>query len=233
MAGGYHELYDQAGLVVRVDLNCWIKTGIEVRAWRAICQRGGDQRLLRLGGGTAAAEPAGNLAALVRKGRNCGIFYSLDAAYTLLRIAYLLPSAARPWPASCASARWQQRSVYPASTFAPRCWEGGMMARKPASAACAFCGREVAGTGMTKHLATCAERQAAIDKAEARAKRKAQPLLSHRRADTIDGLYWLHLEVAGSSTLRGCRQLSARRIWNRLFAAAQATSSSARRVTRG
>jgi len=39
------------------------------------------------------------------------------------------------------------------------------MARKPASAGtCAFCGREVAGTGMTKHLATCSERQAAIDR---------------------------------------------------------------------
>ncbi|MCB0066858.1 MAG: hypothetical protein KDD77_06905, partial [Caldilineaceae bacterium] len=76
-----------------------------------------------------------------------------------------------------------------------------MMARKPASAGtCAFCGREVAGTGMTKHLATCAERQAAIDKAEA-SKRKAQPLYHIVVRDTIDGLYWLHLEVAGSSTL--------------------------------
>jgi len=75
------------------------------------------------------------------------------------------------------------------------------MARKPTSAGtCAFCGREVAGTGITRHLSTCPERQAAIDKAEA-SKRKTQPLYHVVVRDNIDGLYWLHLEVAGSSTL--------------------------------
>jgi len=76
------------------------------------------------------------------------------------------------------------------------------MARKTVPAGvCAFCEREVAAAGMTKHLATCAARQAAIDKAEA-SKRKPQPLYHLVVRDAVDGTYWLHLEVAGSATLQ-------------------------------
>lgn len=75
------------------------------------------------------------------------------------------------------------------------------MARKVATTGvCAFCGREVAAAGMTKHLTTCAARRAAVDKAEA-SKHKPQILYHLIVRDTIDGVYWLHLEMAGSASL--------------------------------
>ena len=77
------------------------------------------------------------------------------------------------------------------------------MARKPASAGtCAFCGRQVAGTGMTKHLATCAETPGRHRQGRGEQKRRHRSRsITSSCLHTIDRLYWLHLEVAGSSTL--------------------------------
>ncbi|HHY54966.1 MAG TPA: plasmid pRiA4b ORF-3 family protein [Chloroflexi bacterium] len=76
------------------------------------------------------------------------------------------------------------------------------MARKAASpGVCAFCAREMAAAGVAKHLAVCAARLAAIDKAEA-SKRKSQSLYHLIVRDAVDGTYWLHLEAPAATTLQ-------------------------------
>lgn len=74
------------------------------------------------------------------------------------------------------------------------------MARKATPAGtCAFCGRQVAAAGVTKHLTSCSARLAAIDKAEA-SKRKSQALYHLIVRDAVDGTYWLHLEAPAATT---------------------------------
>lgn len=76
------------------------------------------------------------------------------------------------------------------------------MARKKQSrGACAFCGKDYTAGGMSKHLAACAERKQAVEKADA-SRRKSQPLYSLRVRDAYDGSsYWLHLEMSGTARL--------------------------------
>ena len=66
--------------------------------------------------------------------------------------------------------------------------------------ACAFCGHKMARGAMSKHLATCPERQAQIDKAEATG-RKPQTLYQLAVRDKEFTAFWLLLEVNGAAPL--------------------------------
>lgn len=93
VTGSYRELYDQAGLMLRVDAEHWIKTGIEyvhgVQYVSAVVTNDfSDWSVAPLAGNPPAIRLR-----VVRKAEAVEIFYSLDGAdYTLLRIAYLLPA---------------------------------------------------------------------------------------------------------------------------------------------
>ena len=76
---------------------------------------------------------------------------------------------------------------------------------------CAFCGQEIAKGGMSRHLASCAQRQEAIAEAEKKAGSVAK--LFHLRAQA-DGLpeFWLDLELRGDATLKDLDHYL-RKIW--------------------
>jgi len=72
---------------------------------------------------------------------------------------------------------------------------------KQSKGKCAYCGQEIAKNGVTKHLATCPQRQDAVAKAE---RKKGNPeTLYHLRIQAA-GLseFWLDLEMRGSATLK-------------------------------
>lgn len=75
-----------------------------------------------------------------------------------------------------------------------------MPRREPSKGTCAYCGAEIAKSGMTEHLSACAGRQAAIEKAERR-KARRETLYHLRAQDAGGGEFWLHLEMRGSATL--------------------------------
>jgi uncharacterized protein len=89
----YEELYDQAGLMLRVDEENWIKTGIEYfeqrqHASAVVTREFSDWSVAPLEG-----NPPGIWLRVVRKAEAVEIFYSLDGdAYSLLRVAYLVPA---------------------------------------------------------------------------------------------------------------------------------------------
>lgn len=101
--GAYRDLYDQAGLMVRNDDAHWIKTGIEfvhgVQYVSAVVTNDfSDWSVAPL------SNPPAIWLRLVRKAEAAEIFYSLDGVdYTLLRIAYLRPSAAAMVGVMCAA----------------------------------------------------------------------------------------------------------------------------------
>ncbi|MCH8960855.1 MAG: hypothetical protein IH820_05895 [Bacteroidetes bacterium] len=75
-----------------------------------------------------------------------------------------------------------------------------MARKKQTRGHCAYCGREMTRGGLARHVATCAERQARI--AQAGKKRGREETLYHLQVqDAWGGDYWLHLEMAGSTTL--------------------------------
>ena len=94
VASAYHDLYDQAGLMVRIDAEHWIKTGIEfvhgVQYVSAVVTNDySDWSVAPL-----PQNPPAIWLRLIRKAEAVEIFYSLDGErFTLLRIAYLLPRA--------------------------------------------------------------------------------------------------------------------------------------------
>ncbi len=104
VSGAYRELYDQAGLMVRVDAEHWIKTGIEfvhdVQYVSAVVTNDfSDWSVAPLAG-----NPPSIWLRLVRKAEAVEVFYSFDGAnYTLLRIAYLLPSDSADVGIMCAA----------------------------------------------------------------------------------------------------------------------------------
>lgn len=65
---------------------------------------------------------------------------------------------------------------------------------------CAFCGYETSKGAISRHLASCTERQAAVVKAE-QSKRTAEKLYHLRVQDAYSSDFWLDLEVRGSATL--------------------------------
>jgi hypothetical protein len=66
---------------------------------------------------------------------------------------------------------------------------------------CAFCGYETTKGSMSRHLATCLQRQERIAGAES-TKRKPETLYYLRMQDAWGGKFWLDLEVRGSATLQ-------------------------------
>lgn len=102
--GQYRDLYDQAGLMLRVDEANWIKTGIEFfdgqqHASAVVTRDFSDWSVVRLPG-----KPASLWLRITRKAEAVEIFYSLDGKeYTLLRLAYLVPAAVTQVGPMCAS----------------------------------------------------------------------------------------------------------------------------------
>ena len=102
--GEYRDLYDQAGLMLRSDEAHWIKTGIEyvhgVQYVSAVVTNDfSDWSVAPLAG-----NPPSIWLRAIRKAEAVEIFYSLDGAvYTLLRIAYLQPSAKMNVGVMCAA----------------------------------------------------------------------------------------------------------------------------------
>jgi uncharacterized protein len=93
ISGRYQELYDQAGLMLRVDEENWIKTGIEYfeqrqQASAVVTRDFSDWSVAPLDG-----SPSSIWLRIVRKAEAVEIFYSLDGQnYILLRVAYLIPA---------------------------------------------------------------------------------------------------------------------------------------------
>jgi len=75
-----------------------------------------------------------------------------------------------------------------------------MASRKVSRGICAFCGRELSRSGMSRHLAACPARRAAISEADQGA-RQIQELYHLQVQDAWTGDYWLHLEMNGSTRL--------------------------------
>lgn len=102
--GKYRDLYDQAGLMLRVDAENWIKTGIEFfdnhqHASAVVTREFSDWSVTRLEG-----QPVRFWLRVTRKAEAVEVFYSLDGvSYTLLRLAYLVPSAVTQVGPMCAS----------------------------------------------------------------------------------------------------------------------------------
>lgn len=93
ITGAYHDLYDQAGLMIRVDEANWIKTGIEFfggmqHASAVVTRDFSDWSVTRL-----PDPPASLWIKATRVKEAVNIYYSLDGSeFWLLRSAYLVPS---------------------------------------------------------------------------------------------------------------------------------------------
>jgi len=92
ITGQYEALYDQAGLMVRLDETCWLKTGIEyvdgVQQASAVVTRDySDWSVAPL-----PHNPPSLWLRITRTGPAVEVHYSLDGEkYLLLRLAYLTP----------------------------------------------------------------------------------------------------------------------------------------------
>lgn len=104
VTGYYKDLYDQAGLMLRVNEENWIKTGIEFfdnhqHASAVVTREFSDWSVTRLDG-----FPETIWLRVTRKAEAVEVFYSLNGQdYTLLRLAYLVPSAVTQVGPMCAS----------------------------------------------------------------------------------------------------------------------------------
>lgn len=102
--GKYEALYDQAGLMLRVDEENWIKTGIEFfegyqHASAVVTREFSDWSVTRLEG-----SPESFWLRVTRKAEAVEIFYSLDGQnFNLMRVCYLVPSAVTQVGFMCAS----------------------------------------------------------------------------------------------------------------------------------
>ncbi len=76
-----------------------------------------------------------------------------------------------------------------------------MAQRKQSEGTCAYCGKEMAKGGITKHLATCDQRQAAIATAE-KGKGDSEMLFHLRVQDAYRKEFWLDLEMRSSKSLK-------------------------------
>jgi regulation of enolase protein 1 (concanavalin A-like superfamily) len=91
--GAYETLYDQAGLMLRIDERTWLKCGVELvdgvqQASAVVTRDYSDWSVVPL-----AANPPAIWLRLTRIGEAVEIHYSLDGeAYSLLRLAYLPPA---------------------------------------------------------------------------------------------------------------------------------------------
>lgn len=76
-----------------------------------------------------------------------------------------------------------------------------MSGRKQSTGTCAYCGVEIAKSGVARHLSSCTERRAAVEKAECK-KVKSETLYFLRAQDAWRPEFWLDLEMPGSRTLK-------------------------------
>jgi len=76
-----------------------------------------------------------------------------------------------------------------------------MTRRKQSTGACAFCGREMSRGGLSKHLASCAERQK-VSTAPSQQSGATQTLYHLLVADAYSSDFWLHLEMNGGAKLQ-------------------------------
>jgi hypothetical protein len=72
--------------------------------------------------------------------------------------------------------------------------------RKQTKGNCTFCNKELSKGTVSKHLATCSQRQAAIEKAES-GKGTTELLFHFRVQDAYRKDFWLDLEMRGSKSL--------------------------------
>jgi uncharacterized protein len=102
--GKYKDIYDQAGLMLRVDAENWIKTGIEFfdgcqHASAVVTREFSDWSVVQFDG-----YPASLWLRATRKAEAVEISYSLDGQnFILLRLAYLVPAAVTLVGPMCAS----------------------------------------------------------------------------------------------------------------------------------
>lgn len=95
VTGAYRDLYDQAGLMLRVDERNWLKCGVEyvggVQQASAVMTRDfSDWSVTPL-----VANPPAFWLRVIRKADYAEVHLSTDGeTYTLLRLGYLVPSAA-------------------------------------------------------------------------------------------------------------------------------------------
>ncbi len=75
-----------------------------------------------------------------------------------------------------------------------------MTRKKQTRGQCVFCDKSMTRGGLSKHLASCAKRQEAIDKANQNSG-KTEYLYHLQVQDAWAGDFWLHLEMKGSATL--------------------------------
>lgn len=86
--GDYRDLYDQAGVMIRIDAENWIKTGIEFvdgtqYASVVVTRNYSDWSVVKLG------SPNALWLRVIRGGDGIEIFYSLDGQdYIMMRLAY-------------------------------------------------------------------------------------------------------------------------------------------------
>lgn len=104
-SGDYNSLYDQAGLMLRLDEKNWMKCGIEfiegVRHLSAVVTREFSDWALGI---PLPTSPRSLWLRLKRTGDAVEVLYALDGTnYQLLRIAYLPPSTSSQIGVMCAS----------------------------------------------------------------------------------------------------------------------------------
>ena len=93
VVGDYRDLYDQAGMMVRIDAHHWIKCGIEYvhgvqYASAVVTREFSDWAVTPLAG-----SPPAIWLRLTRQAETVEIQYALDGVnFTLLRLAYLPPT---------------------------------------------------------------------------------------------------------------------------------------------
>lgn len=75
-----------------------------------------------------------------------------------------------------------------------------MAKREATRGKCVYCGRDYTRWGMTRHLQSCAVRQAAIH-AAGEGRGRQLPIFHLLVEDAWGGDFWLHLEIPGSTTL--------------------------------
>ncbi|MYV54788.1 DUF1349 domain-containing protein [Streptomyces sp. SID3212] len=106
-SGDYHEQYDQAGLLLRIDGKNWIKTGIEYVDGRqqlsaVVTREVSDWNVVPLAYLTDAPGPV--TVELRREGDTVTILYGLGGApETMLRLAYFPPEVPAQAGPMCAS----------------------------------------------------------------------------------------------------------------------------------
>ena len=108
VSGQYKDLYDQAGLMARIDDSNWLKCGLELvdgigHASVVVTREYSDWSTVR---GISTKSPV--WWRLVRKGASLEVLYSLDGnVYTSLRLGYLPPQTALDIGVMCASPEGQ------------------------------------------------------------------------------------------------------------------------------